>query len=452
MTLNAVIGYNKAARYGDSPSLRRRLSGKSMTNKNQLFYGYVIVIVSFLIMMIILGFHPSFGIFFKPIIEELGWTRTVTSGAFSLSIVMGGLAGIFMGRLNDKLGPRIVMTAFGLISGIGYLLMSQVQNAWQMYLFFGIIVGSGSGVFSPTLSTVARWFVRRRSMMTGIVVAGSGAGMLIMPLLINWLISTYHWRTTFLVLGFAILVVVVVTAQFLKRDPTRVGQAAYGENDSGEEVPNSDTRAFSFREAMHTRQLWLFSAVLFCFGFGFFSIQLHIAPYIIDQGISATIAAAIIATIGGATIIGEVGLGSTGDKIGYKRAFLIGAVLMALAFLVLILVKELWAFYLLAILSGLAFGNSATQESPIAAWLYGLKSHGQILGFFSFCYTVGGAIGPVTTGYIFDRTGNYQLGFLLSAGLAVIAIILASLLKPPIAKNKINNVSGIQALESSGDS
>jgi MFS family permease len=270
-------------------------------------------------------------------------------------------------------------------------------------------------------------------MMTGIVAAGSGAGLLIMPPFLNWLITICGWRATFSIMG-GILLIVIVTAQFLKRDPAKMGQVAYGENNAGEEGSISRTKGFSLKEAMLTRQFWLFCAVLFCFGFGFFSIQLHIVPYVTDLGISATIAAVIMAAIGGATIIGEVGLGSTGDKIGYKRAFLIGAILMALALFVLMLARELWAFYLLAILSGLAFGNSATQESPIAAWLFGLKSHGQILGFFAFSYTVGGAVGPVITGYIFDRTGNYQLAFLLSVGLSMVAIILTVFLKPPIAK------------------
>lgn len=410
-------------------------------DKARFFYGYIVVIISFLAMLLILGLHTVFGIFFKPIIEELGWTRTVTSGAFSLSEITFGLLGIAMGGLNDRFGPRVVMTLCGLLSALGYLLMSQVQNVWQIYLFYGIMIGVGSSVYVPLLSTVARWFVKRRSMMTGVVFAGAGVGMLILPLVIDQLISAYGWRVSFLILGVIILVVVVVTAQFLKRDPSQVGQVAYGENDTAEEGLGLETRAFSLGEAARTSQFWIFLVTLVCYGFCFFSIQVHIAPYVTDLGISETTAAAILATVGGATIIGQLGLGSAGDKLGYKRTFFIGIVLVALAVFVLMLGRELWTFFLFAVFLGLAFGDCSTQESPIVAWLFGLASHGLILGVFAFSFTIGSAIGPLVFGYIFDVTGNYQLAFLVCAVLSVVAIILTILIKPTITESTLKTLN-----------
>jgi len=412
-----------------------------MPDKARFFYGYIIVIVSFLIMMLILGLHICFGIFLKPIIAELGWTRGATSGAFSLSLVLGGLIGIFMGRLNDRVGPRVVMTINGLLASLGYLLMSQVQSLWQLYLFYGVMIGVGSNVFVPLLSTIARWFVQRRSMMSGIVNAGSGVGMLIIPLGVNWLISAYDWRVSFLVLGIIILVVVVLSAQFLKRDPGKVGQVAYGENNTAEEISSFGIKAFSLKEAMLTRQFWLFLAVLLCYGFCFFSMQVHIAPYATDIGISATGAATILATIGGATVIGHIGLGSVGDKIGYKSAFLIGIILVALAVFVLLLARELWTFYLFAVFLGLAFGDCGTQESPLVVWLFGLTSHGVILGFCAFSFTLGAAIGPVMSGYIFDVTGNYQVAFFVFAALSIVTVILTIFLKSTIAESTLKTTN-----------
>jgi len=408
-----------------------------MTDTPRFFYGYVVVIISFLIMSLTLGLHGSFGIFFKPIMEELGWTRTVISGAFSLSQIMGGLIGIVMGGLNDRFGPRAVMTISGLLIALGYLLMSQIHAVWQLYLFYGIMISVSIAIFTPLLSTVARWFVHRRGMMTGIVFAGSGVGMLIMPLVVNWIISAYDWRISCLVLGAVILIVVVLAAQFLKRDPGQVGQKAYGENNTREEELQLETKALSPKEAMLTRQFWLFFATMICYGFCVFSIQVHIAPYATDIGISATGAATVLATVGGASIIGQIGLGSAGDKIGYRRTFLIGMVFILLAVFMLTLAKELWAFYLLAVFLGLAWGDCSTQESPIVAWLFGLASHGLLLGFFAFSFTIGAAIGPVMFGYIFDVTGNYQFGFLVCAAISVVAIILTILLKPPISESTL---------------
>jgi len=406
-----------------------------MPEKTRFNYGYIIAIISFFAMMLLLGLHAVFGIFFKPIIAELEWTRTVTSGAFAFSQIMFGLLGIGIGRLNDKFGPRIVMTLCGLLAGLGYLLMSQVQTVWQMYLFYGVMIGVGSSIYVPLLSTVARWFVQKRGMMTGIVFAGAGVGMLILPLVINQLISAYNWRITFLILGAIILVVIVVTAQFLKRDP---GQMSYRENDAPEGGLRLETGDFSLKEAARTRQFWMFLALLVCYGFCFFSIQVHIAPYVTDIGISATTAAAILATIGGATIVGQLGLGSAGDKLGFKRTFLIGMVILALAIFTLLAGKEVWLFFIFAVLMGLAFGDCSTMESPIAAWLFGLASHGVILGFFSFSFTVGAAIGPLVSGYIFDVHGSYQLAFWLCAALAIVAVILTILVKRPVSKYNQN--------------
>ncbi|MBN1225991.1 MAG: MFS transporter [Deltaproteobacteria bacterium] len=401
-----------------------------MPAKVRFFYGYIIVIISFFIMMAIIGMHSSFGVFFKPMIAELGWSRAITSGAFSLSMIMTGLLGIVIGGLNDRFGPRVVLTICGFLAGLGYLLTSQVHTAWQLYLFYGTIIGFGSGVFVPLLSTVARWFVRRRSMMSGIVAAGMGVGMLFLPLMINRLIFAYGWRVSCLIFGIIIMVFVVLTAQFLRRDPEQVGQAAYGESNTVEESPDAGAREFSLKEALFTRQFWVLFAMLICFGFCFFSLLVHIAPYITDLGISAKSAAKVLATVGGASIIGQIALGSIGDKIGNRQAFLIGTVLIAIAVFGLMLMGELWTFYLFAVILGLAYGNMSTQESPLIAWLFGLTSHGLIFGFFAFSFTIGASIGPVLFGYIFDVTGNYRFAFLLCAAISIFNIILTMFLKP----------------------
>ncbi|MFC1846278.1 MFS transporter [Chloroflexota bacterium] len=409
-----------------------------MPDKNRLFYGYIIVVLCFLAMMVVLGLHSSFGIFIKPVLIDFQWTRAVISGAFSLSQIAHGLFGIAMGGLSDKYGPRVAMTICGLLSGIGYLLMSQVESIWQLYLFYGVIIGAGSSVFVPLLSTVARWFVKRRSMMTGIVFAGIGVGMLVLPVIIDRLISTYDWRITFAILGITIMVVVIITAQFLKRDPGQAGYTAYSEDNTVQRNMKLETKSFSLRDAVHTRQFWMLFTILVCYGYCFFSIQVHIVPYVTDLGISTSSAAAILATVGGATIIGQTVLGSTGDKIGNRQAFLIGIVLIVLTGLGLMVTGELWAFFCIAAILGIAFGDCGTQESPLVAWLFGLASHGVIFGFMGFGFTVGAAIGPLLTAHIFDVTGSYWLAFLICTALALIATILTIFLSSPISESAQN--------------
>jgi MFS family permease len=405
-----------------------------MPAKPRFFYGYIIVIISFLIMMMLLGFQSSFGIFFKPILDDFGWTRAETSGVFSLCIIMGGIAGIVMGGLTDRFGPRIVLTTCGLLAGLGYILMWKTQTMWELYLYFGVLIGVGCSVFPPLMTTVARWFVKRRSLMSGLVFAGAGAGMLILPVAIEPAISTLGWRIACLILGIAVLIVCVLGAQFLKRDPGRIGLNAYGENGVQENKPKTESGDFTFREAWHTRQFWLLFFTLVCYGFIFYSIQVHLTPYVTDSGVSDSGAAVILSVVGGAALVGQVGLGNTGDRFGYKRSFLLGLVFLVVSALVLMLVRQLWAFYLVAIFSGLAFGNCSTQESPLIAWLFGLKSHGLILGVFAFSFTIGAAIGPITFGSIHDVTGSYQIAFAVCVALAVIAVVLTAMIRRSATK------------------
>ena len=147
-------------------------------NRSQFFYGYFIVGLAFMIMFVLWGAFYAFGIFFKPILKEFGWTRAMTAGAFSLCSIVQGLVAIALGGLTDKFGTRLVMTLCGLLLGLGYVLMSQLSVIWQLYLFYGAIVGAGmGGSFTPLMSAVARCFMRRRSTMTGIVAAVLVSGL-----------------------------------------------------------------------------------------------------------------------------------------------------------------------------------------------------------------------------------------------------------------------------------
>ena len=145
--------------------------------KAEFFYGYVVVAITFLIMVVIGGTIYSFGVFLKPLSTEFGWSRAATSGAYSVFMVTHGLFYIITGRLNDRFGPRVVISGCGFFLGLGYLLISQTSYLWNFYLFYGLFVAIGmGGGFVPLTSTVARWFIKRRGQMTGIAVSGIGFG------------------------------------------------------------------------------------------------------------------------------------------------------------------------------------------------------------------------------------------------------------------------------------
>lgn len=403
-----------------------------MTGNKQrhVFYGYYVVVAAFLIIAIMWGAQYAFGVFFKPLLTEFGWTRAMTSGAFSLSLVLTGLLSIAAGKLTDRFGPRIVLTVCGLFLGSGYLLLAQVNAIWQLYLFYGVIIAIGmSGSFVPLASTVARWFVEKRGTMTGIAVSGLGVGTLIMPPIANWLISNYGWRTSFTVIGVTALALIILSAQFLKRDPSKMGQLPYGENKLAEKG-SSQATGFSLQEATHTRQFWMLGVATLCFGLGLGTVMVHIVPHAIGMGVSAASAALVLAVVGGLSTVGRVIMGIAGDRIGNKRALTVCFLILVAALFWLLVAKELWMLYLFAAIFGFGYGGIAALASPVVAELFGLSSHGVLLGCMMICAESGSAIGPVVTGHIFDVTSSYNLAFLIYAIISVAGLVLILLLKP----------------------
>ena len=398
----------------------------------RFFYGYIVVGAALLIMAIVYGAYNSFGVFFESLLTDFGWTRTTISGALSLSWIMQGVLSIIMGRLTDRFGPRVVLTICGFLIGLGYLLMSQIGAIWQLYLFYGVIIGSGmGGSWVPMVSTAARWFVKRRNLMTGIVLTGVSMGTLIAPPVASRLISAYKWHTSYLIVGSIVLVAVVLVAQLLRRDPTRTKQRTYAESEGEKQEFLLETPPFSLREAVHTRQFWLASGMFFCFGFSVYTIMAHIVLDATGLGMSSISAPNILATIGGLSLVGRIVLGSAADRFGNRQVFIIGFILMAAALFWLVPNKEVWGLYLFAAVFGFAFGGCATSESPLVAGLFGLSSHGLILGVMSLLgFTFGAAIGPFIAGYIFDMTSSYQLTFIVSGAVSIVGLILTVLLSP----------------------
>jgi len=266
--------------------------------------------------------------------------------------------------------------------------------------------------------------------MTGIILTGIGIGRLVGPPVVNWLISAYDWRASYIMLGSVVLVIIVSAAQFLKRDPAGIRQVHYGENEGGGQELKAGTEGFSLKEAVYTRQFWLVFTMLFCMGFCLFTITVHIVSNATDLGISAASAASILAVIGGASIVGNVILGGAAERIGNRQAFIIGFILMSAALFWVLLAREMWMFYLFAVVLGFARGGMAASDSPIVAGLFGLSSHGLILGVTSLGFSMGAAIGPFLAGSIFDVSGSYQTAFLLSAAISIVGLVITALLTP----------------------
>ncbi|MDJ0819354.1 MAG: MFS transporter [Desulfobacterales bacterium] len=400
--------------------------------KTRYFYGYNIVAAGFTIQAVCIGALFAYGVFFKEIQAEFGWSRATISGASSLALLMMGAAGVLAGRLNDRIGPRILIAVSAVFLGLGYLLLSRIQSPWQLYVVFGILAGIGFSTHDViTLSTVARWFDKRRGAMSGIVKVGTGSGQLLGPMLATLLLTVFGWRYSNVIIGAAILVALLLVAQLMRRDPQEMGLLPDGRisksNGRNGEVTG---RSLILREAARIEQFWTICITEFAIFFCLFTIVVHIVPHARDLGLAPAYAAGVLSTIGGVSIVGRIVMGSANDRIGGKRALLICIIMLFCSFVWLQLASTAWMLFLFAVIYGFAHGGFFTVVSPMVAEWFGTGSHGMLFGIVLFCGTLGGSVGPLVAGRIFDVTGSYQMVFLILTGLTVIGFALMMRLRP----------------------
>ena len=403
-----------------------------MNLKSKYFYGYNIVAAGFIIQGVCIGAMFTYGVFFREFQAEFGWSRAMISGASSLAFLVMGAAGILAGRLNDRIGPKIIIVTSGISFGIGYLLMSRMQALWQLYVLYGLLVGIGFSTHDViTLSTVARWFMRRRGMMSGVVKVGTGAGQLLVPLIATLLIAVFGWRNAYLIIGAASMMALVAAAQVLHRDPQGMGLLPDGDrNGHSGANENPGQEGLSLEAAMRSRQFWTICIAEFAIFFCLLTIIVHIVPHASDLGLSPASAAAVLATIGGVSMLGRIVMGTWNDRIGGKRSLIVCFVLLLGSLLWLQVAVEAWMLFLFAVVYGLAHGGFFTVMSPLVAELFGTGSHGLLFGLVLAGGTIGGAVGPVLAGRAFDVTGSYRVVFWVLTALVVMGFILIILLRP----------------------
>jgi len=399
--------------------------------KGKYPYGFVIAAVCFGIQAIGIGTYISYGVLFNPLITEFGWSRASIAGASSMAFLLGGFLSIFVGRLNDRIGPRKLMAVTGVFFGLGYLLLSRLDSIWQLYLFFGVIFGIGfSSIDVIALTTIARWFVRKRGIVTGIVKVGTGAGQMTIPFVVSLLITGYGWRNSCLIIGVAVMIILLAIGQLLRRDPGRMGLSPdWGEEGSGHSS-DSAPEGLCRREALRTWQFWTICATNLSIVFCLMIIMVHIVPFAQDIKVSATRAAGVLSTIGGVSMAGRFVTGLTIDRIGSKIVMIFCFILLTVALLWLQIASELWMLYLFAMVYGTAHGGFFTAISPMVAEFFGIKAHGALFGIVVFSGTFGGALGPILAGYIFDITARYSLAIWMCTLVTALGLTLVALLKP----------------------
>lgn len=394
------------------------------------FYGWVIVAACLFIIMTAYGVVYSFGVFFKPLQDEFEWSRAATSGIFSFYQISHTILGMLAGWANDRYGPRLTVAVAGVALAGGLMLTSQVNALWQLYIVYGLLVGLGiSGAWSPLLTTVSRWFTRRRGLALGVVAAGIGIGTLIMSPLSSYLISVCGWRQSYLYIGVAALVIFSIGSIFLRKDPREKGLLPYGETRGQMSTAVPESRGIPLRKAIRTRSLWLAFALFVLISSGIFMVLTHIVRYAQDTEIPPLAAASILGIIGAASIAGRITMGAVSDRIGIKVSLAICVVLQAIVIAWLSGLSDVWEFYLFAVAFGFSYGGIIPLIPALTGELFGLGHMGLLFAFITIGGGIGGAFGPLLAGYIHDARGSYSIAFLIAAALSAMSLVILPLLK-----------------------
>jgi len=403
------------------------MRGPILTEKkkpSRFFYGYIIVASTFWIMAVAWGANRTFGVFLSPLTQEFGWSRAGISGAFTLCMVVLGSVSLAAGRLTDHLGPRQLIVGCGLFLGSGFLLCSRLDTLWHLYLFFGVFTGIGmSGTWAPMMSTVARWFVRHRSLMSGILSAGPAAGIVLVPPIMTWLIDRVGWRTSFALLGGFTFLSLTVAALFLKRDPGQIGGSPLGMDEKTGVLVDMQDRGLSLSEAFHKRSFWILNLISLCDSMLVAVVVVHIVPHIITLGIDPLRAATVLSLAAGVSIPARIAMGHLADRIGNRRGLTLCLAMSVIAFAVLPFAQGMTSLSVFAVLYGIGLWATGAVMSPFIADLFGLRAHGSIFSCTVFSGTLGGGLGPFAVGVLFDLTGTYQAGFLVCLLASIISLV-----------------------------
>ena len=313
--------------------------------------------------------------------------------------------------------------------GLGYAMLFRMQAVWELYLYLGLLAGIGLAAHDVgTLSTIARWFVRRRGLMSGIVKAGGGIGQALVPIAAAALIAGPGWRIACLLFGLTTTVVLVGAAQVLRRNPASIGLKPDGEAPDASPNQAQQENGASFREAARSRTLWILCIAKFCDLFCLFTVIIHIVPFAVDHGMEPTMAAGILSTIGAMSILGRIVLGGAYDRFGARRSMLTCFAILAASLVLLQFAGSAWSLFLFAAIYGPAHGGFFTLASPSVAEYYGTRAHGTLFGLVISCGTFGATLGPIVAGSLFDAWGSYNGAFALLLGFSLAGLAVAGLL------------------------
>jgi len=407
------------------------------------FYGWIIVAVTFVTMAIGVNARTAFSLFFPPIIDEFGWERGITAGAFSFGFLVSGAVSPLIGRLMDRAGPRAVMELGVALMAGGLLLAPLTTQPWHLYLTIGVMVGAGSVClgYSGQSLFLPNWFIRRRGLAMGLAFAGVGIGSVTLLPWVQLMIEQTGWRTACTAMGILILAVLAPINLLLRKRPEDIGLEPDGDAApsvaSAKPISNIVDAAWAgtdwtLKRAIGTARFWWIALGYFCGLYIWYAVQVHQTKFLLDIGFSPAVAVWALGVVSLLGISGQILLGHVSDRVGREWIWAASCLGFAICFAALIALRYapvLPLVYLMILTQGaLGYGLTSIMGAVVLEIFQG-KQYGSIFGTIMLAALAGAAAGPWITGILHDLSGSYTIGFAASiavSGLSAVAIWMAS--------------------------
>jgi MFS family permease len=410
---------------------------------SRLFYGWIIVLVCGLTLLVAFGVRLSFSVFFVVLLDDFAWSRANTALIFSINMLVFAIFSTPAGMALDRWGVRRVFGIGAGLLGLGLLLSSRVQSLPQLIITYGIIVGLGITILGlgPQASVISRWFVRRRGMAIGLAFAGTGVGAMVLIPVTAVLVSAIGWRGAYMALAILALAMIPAIVYFLRLSPARIGLYPDGEKPSPhypQETDASTPGGWKMAEVVRSPAFWLvILASLGAIG-PLRMLTVHQLAAIESAGVDRLFAATIIGLTGAIATLAFIFWGSLSDRIGRRVAYLLGSLCMLMAIIILGNLggssSTGWLFGY-ALMLGLGEGSRSLLVTAVASDLFPGNALGAVNGAVGSAFGAGAALFPWLAGRIFDQSGSYTSAFQLAA-VAIIISTMAFWLAPVLAKRK----------------
>src|SRR6266571_4537439 len=393
-------------------------------------YAWVVAAVTWITLLASAGFRSTPGVLIVPLEQEFGWSRATISLAVSVNLMLFGLFAPFAGGLMDRFGVRRVVIGALLTVSTGSGLTIFMHAPWQLDLLWGVVVGVGTGSMATVLAAIVanRWFVQRRGLVLGALTAAGATGQLIFLPSLAWLAVNTGWRASALVVAGAALLGIPLVALLMRDRPADVGLRAYGATEAEEPPPplrNRVRAAFGgLAMGVRNRNFWLLATSFFICGASTNGlIGTHLIPASIDHGMPEVTAASLLATIGIFDVAGTMISGWLTDRIDSRWLLFwyYGLRGLSLLFLPYAFGVQYFGLILFIVFYGLDWVATVPPTVALTADTFGKRNLGVVYGWIFASHQLGAATAAFGAGAVRTWFGDYQLAFMTSGLLCLLA-------------------------------